>query len=63
MSCLFHPIQLDVYHDSNKSLNEDVSSLSGTCDKLSTELANCRDEIEYWEKKYCDKDEEVQPCN
>ena len=37
----------------------DLSTLADSCDQLTSELVTCREEVEYWEKKYKDKDKQV----
>ena len=37
----------------------DLSTLADSCDQLTSELVTCREEVDYWEKKYKDKDKEV----
>lgn len=56
---IYHILQLEIVQESNKTLSKDTSILAHTCDQLTTELVTCREEIEYWEKKYHNKDEEV----
>ena len=45
--------------ESNKSFTLDISTLTSTCDQLTTDLNSCQEEAEYWEKRYHDKHEEV----
>ena len=55
--------QLEIVQESNKTLSVDLSTLADSCDQLTSELVTCREEVEYWEKKYKDKDKEVTITN
>jgi archaellum component FlaC len=55
--------QLEIVQESNKTLSVDLSTLADSCDQLTSELVTCREEVEYWEKKYKDKDKEVTNCD